>query len=324
MGYEFDDDLDLPNTPTTPGGGSGASTRSQIVRKAKIGNIEFTASRATGGGKRRLAIYEAIGIDGAEIDDLGEGPRIETLEASLDEVVYWNLENLRREGQVQTIVHPLFPIFQGRIHELTYDANEKERVNAKIILVEDGEWTLSLAPVVITLGQASQNAKNAADDLFSAGLDDLDLPDDLASANVGMNSAWTDLDGVLDQVELGEASWFELGGAFDLLGDAADSLITAVDGAIDDVVGLAELSIDDFTYDLMGAARSVVDAAQQDVAAVWEPIKTTIDRSVADVALQYLGADDEDAENKILQSNPGIIDLNLIPAGFDLLIPVEL
>jgi len=55
------------------------SLRESLYTRTRIGSIEFDAASASGGGKRRLAIHEAIGVDGGSIEDLGEAPRVENL-----------------------------------------------------------------------------------------------------------------------------------------------------------------------------------------------------------------------------------------------------
>jgi len=298
------------------------TTRDKLLTNAKVGPIEFVAASVSGGGTaRRLAIYEAIGVDGAELEDLGQGPRREVLKARLDEGVWQKLENLKRDGKAVQCVHPLFGVFTGRVESCPYEAGPKSLVDCTITLIEDGQHTVQLAPITLSLPDAAS--------AFSAGLDDLDglaMPDEWTDAqgNYGFTmDSFSDFDSTLSDVMSGGSSWTDLGSAFDSLVDTVDSVVTAVEGEIRDL-GQAGADMMDTALDLANKARQCVDAAQDELATVWEPFQVRGSLSVAELARDWLGSDDDDAIDQILDSNPSIIDINSIPEGMDILIPIAI
>ena len=306
------------------------SLRESLYTKAQIGSIQFEAASASGGGKRRLAIHEAIGVDGATIEDLGEAPRVEHLSAHVGEDVYLKLENLRREATVQTCTHPLFGTFQGRIHEISYEAGTKHGVNIKLTLIEDGQHALVLAPVTLSLPSSAG--------AFAAGLDDwgdinteadfesylsdesFGIVQGLGSDFLGFANAF---DTVLDAVQSGTSTWAALGSALDDLGSSLDSFVDGVYGLADEI-GQAGMDIIDASYSLVRAARDCVDAAQSEAATILQPFKVATPVGVAALCREFLGSDDDDMIDLFLESNPTIIDLNAIPSGLDIVLPVAI
>jgi hypothetical protein len=304
------------------------TTRSKILVPTKIAGIEFVATSVKGGGSRRLNRAPAIGVDGEGLDDLGEGARVEEFEARLDEAVYQQLEEKRRDAKVYAIQHPLFGVFQGRIESINYTADSRNLVNATIVVVEDGDATFALAPVTVSFPKAGSSAK-ANNNLFSDALTDLDgldgIPDSVSTASANAQSAADAFNDGVDAVENDDASWQDLGADFDNLGSSTNDFIDAFDAAAPDLPEMYDTGAVDAAYNALASARDAVDAAQRLTAMTWQPSLLVEDVSVSALARDWLpDLTEADAIDQILESNPGILDLNVVPAGVELLIPVPL
>ena len=307
------------------------TTRDKIVTKCKIGGIEFVATAASGGQTRRIARYEAIGWDGAALEDYGEGPRVETIRGRLDEIIYSKLRNVQQAGKAVEIIHPLFDVFDGRIEQISYEADTKSLVNATIVVIEEGAPQI-ISVSALTLPQASA-VYTGATNAFNEGIDDLPagIPTALSSsitAAQGANDEFgTSLESVLDD----DADFGVLGGLFDDLATEMNGVIEAMDDAVNAVYNetigaveeLVDSTISDAAYAVINAAQDAVTAAQQETAVVWEPFTVIEELSVAELAIDWLGEDSDKNITLILESNPAIIDVNAVDSGFELLVPIQ-
>jgi prophage DNA circulation protein len=304
------------------------TTRQSLAGKLKIGTWEAWAKSLSGGGTRRLAGQKAIGVDGETFEDLGEDARRETMSAELDENEWQKLDNLRRAAKIYTITHPLFGTFQGRIVSCPYQAGLRDMVDAEITLVEDGEPTSNAAAVTITLPAAAQayKAQKAAYDDASTDWDGLAIPASTDSSKSSFDSAMSDFDAQVDSAREGDASWEDLSSVYDDLGSTGgtflDSLDELTDSALDVVNDVLDLGMDSLTYAVIDAARTCIGAATDQVTNVWRTLRTTTPVSVAELAVDWLGSDDDDSIDAILAANPQIVDLNYVPTGIELQLPV--
>jgi hypothetical protein len=80
----------------------------------------------------------------------------------------------------------------------------------------------------------------------------------------------------------------------------------------------------DTTYELINVAREWVDAVENQVSDVWQDLKITTPLSLAEIALDLIGNDDESTIDEILNRNTTLIDINAVPVGVSLSIPVSL
>lgn len=301
--------------------------RSQLLAKCKIGTVEFIAAAVSGGGERRLAGGGAIGVDGEEFEDLGENARTEIVKALVDETTYQELDALRREGKPVICTHPLFGVMNARIRTIPYDADEKQGVAITVTLVEEGDHAKYTALSQVSFPQAS-SAATAAASAFSEGIDDLpdDIPGDLlteATACAGFIDGFTDA--LADAALGGIASVQSLSGAFGELVDAVDSTIDAFDRAAEDLASLVDSDLADLALSCVNAGRQAVDALVSASATIWQPLSVSgplgFEAVAADVAAS-LGIDPDDAFDRILTSNPSLVDLLAFPSGATVWLPV--
>ena len=100
-----------------------SETREKIAGEAQIGAVKFWATRATPQPTpRRIVEYGGIGVNGGQTEDLGKNARREILNATVDEIVYLDLDEIKNQAKVVTCVHPLFGVFQGRVLDVVPDA----------------------------------------------------------------------------------------------------------------------------------------------------------------------------------------------------------
>lgn len=306
------------------------TTREQVAAPAKIGSFEFEATVVSGGGRRNLAPQGGIGRDGEDHDDLGEAGRREQLEADLDEIGYQKLENLRRAAKPYTIVHPLLGAFWGRIHGINYQGNpEPDLLKVTIELVEEGDHTTQMPAVVLSLSAAAQAARSAYDDL---GWDDLDGLADIGTADLdgvldntgtAFKGAWGDFDDLMSAAELGTATWEEVSDGFVALGEGVQGLLDELPQAYEQCEKWITTSWEHGLHALMGAAGDVVTAARGAGAAFMRQVKVKSPQSIWELSKEWLGADDDETVNEILEANPQLIDLVAILPGTELQIPVK-
>jgi prophage DNA circulation protein len=238
--------------------------RDALATQVKIGSVSFYATSVSGpGGERRIARYTGVGVDGAVTEDLGAQARESTISATIDESTYIKLRDVRDAGKVVDITHPLFGTFSGRITKLEYTANPSDMVEVSVGVVEHGDPAALLAPVVIPLNSAAQNAKAAFDDLGLDDLDGLSTPD-LSTAIGNMESSWDSFDSVLDSALSGDVLFDEMAAAFDDIATTGQQLIDAVDSAYSDIEStLTEYPIQDGIYELISAGRDVVNSLER-------------------------------------------------------------
>lgn len=301
--------------------------RSRLLAKCKIGSVEFVAAAVSGGGERRLAGGGSIYNDGEEFEDLGENARTETLKALVDEGVYLELVEIRRAGKPVVCTHPLFGVIWARLRALSYDADEKQGVAITCVLVEDGDVSVFLNVNPTSFPQAS-SAATAAASAFSESIDDLpdDIPGDLlteATACAGFIDGFTDA--LADAALGGIASVQSLSGAFGELVDAVDSTIDAFDRAAEDLASLVDSDLTDLALSCVNAGRQAVDALTSASSIIWQPLSVSGPlgfESVAASVAESLGIDTDDAFDRILTSNPSLIDLLAFPSGATVWLPV--
>jgi hypothetical protein len=303
------------------------SLRESLACKCKFGKFEFWATSTGGGGKRRIAQYNAIGVDGAVLEDLGEDARVETLKAYLTESEWIELDNIRREAKTKTFVHPLFGVYEARLAECTYEATILEGVTASLTIIEDGDHTIQLAPVVVTIPAAASAARGAAD-AFSEGLDDLSDLDGFSDAFdlsvLDMTDALSSWDSILDLAEAATSTWEQMGAEFDKLSSAAEGFIDQLDAAYDSVADLATLGLEDLVYCTIATARECVDSVQNSLSGALQPFKVVSPVGLWEVARNLMGSDDEDTIAQLLALNPSVVDLDCLPSGLELQVPILL
>lgn len=303
------------------------SARDQLASEAKIGNVSFYATSASGpGAPRRIVQYTGVGVDGAVTEDMGADARQETLQATIDEDVFLKLKEVKDTAKVVTAVHPLFGVMDARVINIEYEANARDMVDVTITLVEHGTPAILLAPKVISLASAAQNAKSAFDDLSGDldDLDDFDLGDNLTSSIGSMNSQWSLFDSVLDSALSGDVLIDDMAAAFSDIAKAGQGLIDAAESAYNDVAELVAYPIQDTIYELIDAGRDVVNSLERQATDVWQEVTAVGSVSIEELALEYFGvdADLDDAIQKILDRNPQIIDVSAVIPGTELSIPI--
>jgi hypothetical protein len=301
--------------------------RSKLIAEAKIGTVSFVAASVSGAGKRRLQGGAAIGVDGEEFEDLGENARTEQIEATVDETTYLELEGIRRDAKRVTCQHPLFGVFEGRISDLSYKANERQGVDISVTLIEDGDHSRVMAPVQVSFPQAS-GAATASLDAFSEGLDEIpsDVGGDLLGEVAACGSLISTFETALSSAALGGiAAVQDLAGAFGELSVGVDSLISSFDLAAESVASLADSDLVDLALSAVNATRQAVEALSNESTLVWQPLPVAgplgLDAVAYDRAME-LGIDPDDALAQILSANTDLVDLVAIPTGFTLWLPV--
>jgi hypothetical protein len=303
------------------------SVREKLIALCKIGTCEFPAVSVGGGGERRLAGGGTIGNDGEEFEDLGENARTEQIEAIVPEDVYLELEAIRREGKAVTCTHPLFGIFNARLKTLNYKADLIQGVSINLVLVEDGDHV----GTALTPGspQAS-GAATAALDAMSLELDVMallpELPIDLIAQAFAAGLAVGGFLSALESAALGGTADVQtLSGAFGEFTLAANLLIDSFDLAMDTVPSLVDLDVIDLTLAAVDASRIAVEALVSASSTVWQPLSVASPLGLEALATERalaLGLDPDDMLDRILASNPQIVDSIAIPSGATVWLPV--
>ncbi|MEE9367152.1 MAG: hypothetical protein V3W44_10720 [Dehalococcoidales bacterium] len=300
-----------------------ASTREKLAAEAQIGPVKFWATRVTpSGNPRRIMQYTGIGVNGAVTEDLGQNARVETWTATVDESVFSKLSFVKSAAEVVTCVHPLFGAFQGRLQDIPYEAGPDDMIDITCIIVEHGEPSDIF--ILNTTTTAAQ--KQAGDAAFAnLNLDELaDFPTDtgLPAAGAGLTSGWDSFSSVMDAVGAADALYNDVASAYNELAEAGNLFINTIDDFADATQDMVDMV--DTTYELLDTARNYVDAMADEVSTVWQNLQVTNPLSVAEIALDLMGDDSEEAIDLILSRNPTIIDLLAIPVGTELSIPVTL
>ncbi len=301
-----------------------SALRATLAGMAQIGPIKFWATSAqTNPNPRRIVQYNGVGVDGAATEDLGQNARTETLNATVEEDIYVKLNDLKNEAKLLIIVHPLFGAFEGRIVDAVPTAGPADMIDMVVTVIENGKPIDVFVLPANTTASAKQSATAAFANL---GLDDLDGLADfdsstgLPAAGAGMNNSWASFSGVMDAAQSSDALWADVTSAYSNLADAGNVLINTVDGFVDATQEMADMV--DSTYSVLKEARNFVDAMEQQAGNVWQDLKITTPLSLAEIALDLIGDDSEEIIDLILERNPTLIDLNAVPVGVQLSIPV--
>lgn len=292
-----------------------------------ISGIKIIATAVSGGNNdRRIARYRSIGVNGADLEDLGQDERQDGYTATVAEYVFLQLEAIKEAGKPVTIVHPIFGTYQGRLASCKYTATTRSGVEISLTLIEDGTAAKKNLNVVQSL-PAWSGAANAAWSLANESILDLasldDLPTDIFTAIGDLTTAWNAFSAVGDLVAVGAATFDEISATLTDLGSAVDSMISTVDNAWGVVEGIADIALEDTLYPLMAAARGVADSVRATTSGRTIALVTAGATSLADIARKYLGRDDDDAIDLILAQNPSQIDSAWVPSGMSLTIPIE-
>jgi len=300
-----------------------ATTREKIAGEAQVGAVKFWATRATPQPTpRRIVQYGGVGVNGATTDDLGKDARTEILNATVDEDIYVDLDEIKDSADVVTCVHPLFGVFQGRLVDVTYDAGPDDMVDIVCTLIEHGDPANLFILNVTSTAAKKQSADSVFNDM-SGDLDDLDdFPSDsgLPSAATGLSDGFSDFSAVMTAAQSGDALWAEAANAYTGLAEAGNVLIDAIDAvedATDEMIGLV-----DSTYELIAEARGFVDAMEKQVSQVWQDFQVVNPLSLAEIALEFMGDASDEAIDTLLDRNPNLIDICAVPVGVSLSIPV--
>jgi hypothetical protein len=295
--------------------------RDLLAGQAQIGPVKFWATRATQQPTpRRIVQYIGVGVTGASLEDLGENARTEIMNGIVDENIYNDLLKVKRAAKVVTIAHPLFGVFEGRLVDVTYEAGPDDMVDIACTCVEDGDSIGLFVTAVVTTAQKKQSADSIFNDMDLGELDDFPSSTGLPSAGSGLSSGYASFSAVMDSIESADALWTDASAAFVDLAEAGNAVIDAIDGYAASTQSMIDLV--DSTYELLDVARDWVDSVQNQVGSVWQNLKVTSPVSVAEVALELIGEDTEDVIDLILDRNPTLIDINAIPVGFQLSVPV--
>jgi prophage DNA circulation protein len=303
-----------------------SDVRELLAGMAQIGDVRFWATRVTKGpNPRRIMQYTGVGVDGASTEDLGMNARTETLTAIVEEDVFNRLDLVKNAAKEVTIVHPLFDAFNGRLMDVVPEANPDDMLDIVVTVCESGDPIGLFVASAPTTASAKQATTSAFDDL---GLDDLDGLADfptssgLPSAGTGMNNSWAGFASVMDAVDSADALWTDVSAAYNDLASAGNVLIDTIDAYVDATQDM--IDIVDSTYELLDEARRFVDAMEKQSGSVWQDLKITTPLSLAEIALELIGNDTEETIDLILDRNPTLIDLNAVPVGVTLSIPVVL
>jgi len=301
------------------------TTREKIAGEAKIGSVKFWATRATPQPTpRRIAQYGGVGITGATTEDLGKDARVETLTATVDELVFLDLDQIKNTADIVTCVHPLWGVFQGRLVDVVPDAGPDPMVDIVCTIIEHGD-PADLFILNIGSTAAKKQSTDATFDNISGDLDDLDdLPSSsgLPAAGQGMTGAFNNFSSMTSAVSAGDALWTDAAAAYTELSNAADVLIDAVDAYEDATQAMVDMV--DSTYELVNDAFDFVQVMKDAVASVWQEFKVTSPLSLAKIALEIVGDATDETLDLLLNNNPGLVDICAIPPGTALSIPVDI
>jgi hypothetical protein len=299
-----------------------ASIRESIAGMAQIGNVKFWATRATPQPTpRRVMQYTGVGVVGAVTEDLGRNARTEILNATVNEDVYLDLDQVKNAAKVVTCVHPLFGVFEGRLIDVTFDAGPDDMVDIVCTLVEHGDPSAIFIVTVNSTAAKKQSADSVFDDMDLDGLDDFPTATGLPAAGQGLTGSYGNFSALMEAGP-DDTLWTEVAAGFNDLAESGNTLIEAIDGYADATQELVDMV--DSTYELINIGREYVDAMERQVSDVWQSVKITHPLSVAEIALELVGNATEDTIDTILDRNPALIDICAVPIGTELSIPVNL
>lgn len=298
--------------------------RQQLATKAKIGTMEIWVQLIKGNRPRRLVRYPGVKVDGEKLEDIGEGARTETWEAYLDEFEFARLEALRKEANVQTVVHPLYGTFQARIADLAHEITPRHGLKATITLVEDGFPAADRAEAVLgeaepaSARQKARAAKSVYDDL---DFDDLELPADLVSSQETFEESWAAFDQTIADVESGATTPDSLSGAYVDLGASVEDVLRDWEAAEVLDGDLLLYDLEDVLLELMDAARLAVEASLV-TSTTWTSFEARAALSLPELVADWFGDVDDATLDLVLDYNPELIDLMAIDVGTQIVLPV--
>jgi len=305
------------------------STRADILTTARIGEIEFTAIAATGGGERRIARHGAIGMDGEYMEDLGEAARTDEIRAVLTEAQWLQLDEIRRRGKAVDIVHPLFGSYIGRVVAAKYEGGLRDHVDVTITVVEDAEHRPT-RPRALNPSAAASKLAGAASDLEQIPLDYPELQDVSSSQAI---SAFDDVVAsardIVDLVEAGVTTaadaWHAASAAYETITSGVATVVDDIRNTVADVAtDLADpmLEIYDQVHSVVVAARETIDAISDSLADTWRQVTTTTIRPLDQIIRDAVGEVSDDLIDAVLASNPALTDPLMVPAGVTVRIPL--
>lgn len=299
-----------------------ASARETMAAKCKIDTFEFWANTVSGNLRRSLVGHGGIGIEGQSFEDLGEDAEPIKITAEIFEDEFLTLKSIFRKGKKVAFTHPLFDVSQVRFESLDYNADSREMVDVTISVFEDGEREIALAPIVLSLGTEAARWHGAISDinitatqLTADGFDVSDFVDPLILA--AGNAANEAFSAVVDAALEAEAAVDELAAAYSVAAKSADDTISELEEA----GGVFGEIIDDI-YGSIAIAQDVVRSVSVLDSAPWNLFRAQAPTLMGSIAADFLGADNEDNVALILEYNPTLIDMGLVPAGVELIIPV--
>jgi hypothetical protein len=98
--------------------------------------------------------------------------------------------------------------------------------------------------------------------------------------------------------------------------------------ATDDVLselgeaGGALAEVVDSLYEMVAISQNIVQSASVLESAPWNLLKASVPTLIGAIAEDFLGSDNEENISLILEYNPTLIDVGIVPAGTELIIPV--
>ncbi len=299
-----------------------ASVRESIASECKIDTLKFWATGVSASRQRMLVGHGGIGIEGERFEDLGEGARRESLQAELFEDEYMKLDSIFADGKRVSFTHPLFGVRQVRIENISYRAGPRDMVDATIIVVEDGEREIALAPAVLNLGNEAQRwsgaVSNLAAETAALAADGFSILDVVTTdVALAFNAARDAFSGVVELAQAAEAAVEELAASYGDFAAATNDIINFFEDA-----GGVYATIADLAHESIAIAQDVVRSVSVLDYAPWNTMQVRAPVLIGAVVREYLGADTEDNINLLMQYNPTLIDAGMIPAGIELVIPV--
>jgi hypothetical protein len=300
-----------------------ASPREALAAKCKIDTVEFWAKTASGGFRRNLAGHGGIGIEGQRFEDLGEDARKETITAELFEDEYLDLLSVYSAGKRVSFTHPLFGVKQIRIESYQYQANENDMVDVTIVVVEDGERKQDFDFAFLNLGAEATRWAGFVND-FSLEIEQITLdgfdPSEYLDTTISLTffDSINAFSSIIDVALEAEAAVDELAAAYSDFAATADDFVNELEDSLS-----AFSPLTDLVYESIAIAQDVVRSVSVLDNAPWNNFLVQAPVLIGDIALDFLGADNEDNIDLLLEYNPQLIDVGIISPGFELVVPVR-
>jgi hypothetical protein len=295
------------------------------VVQLDIGGVKLTVTSLSGGNNdRRIARYRALGVNGAELEDLGQDERQDSYAAVVSEVTFLELEAIKEAGQAVQIVHPLFGTYLGRLVSLRYQASSRSGIGITLAVVEDG--VARAKGITAPSLPSAAGACSAAWADVNASILDLavlpGLPAEIYAGIATITTQWAQWSGLQTMALAGLVSGQSLAASMQDLGTAADTLLAATDNQWGLLAGIEAICLEDSLFPLMTAVRAAVNAASATTARGFVTHTTASACSLAWLALQYMGREDDDTLDLILAQNPNQVDVAWVRAGVTITIPL--